>query len=236
MISKSTLQKAAEKNIITKEQVEPLFQFIQDDKEIDSEGNQDKPLKFVRSFGDVFITFGVVLLVLAINMLQLSSYYFILPIVGFIGLAEWLVRIRRLVLPGMAILISILWFVVQALPSEEHISKLALFVVIITSLLFYLRYNMPFSLLPLTAGLVSLAVAFIGFDVLNNPLVFSGFGLIIFVVAFWFDSRDTQRITHLSDNAFWLYLIASPLMVHGVMIGLLLSEKKLNRGIPFLLL
>ena len=230
MISKSTLNKAAQANILSPEQVEPLYQFLQDEHVDDHSSTdlvegRDEPLKFVRSFGDVFIALGVVLLVMAISVANLSAYEYIVPVVVFVGLAEWLVRVRKLVLPGMAILLSIIYFVYKAIPFDnDNGTFIGLSIICITSLLFYLRYKMPFSLFPLAAALVALSVTFIGFDILENPIIFSGFGLIIFAVAFWFDSLDTERVSHLSDNAFWLYLLASPLIVHGVMISLLLGD------------
>lgn len=226
MISKSTLQKAAQQNIIQSEQVEPLYQFIQDQKSGAQSDNSDEPLKFVRSFGDVFITLGVVLLVMAINMSSLSGYYYFIPVVVFVGLAEWLIRVRRLALPGIAILIAVLFFMNKAISFEyDNAALFGIGVLSFTSLLFYLRYKMPFSLLPLAAGLVAMLIVQIGIGVLENPVIFVGFGIIVFAVALWFDSQDTLRESHLSDNAFWLYLLAAPLMVHGVMVSLLTSDQ-----------
>ena len=116
MISRELLQKAADKDIIQSHQIEPLMLFLQEQaiqpqSNTSGSDNREEPLKFICSFGDVFITLGVVLLVIAINMIGLSGYYYLVPVAGFIAIAEWLVRVRRLALPGIAILISILFFV-----------------------------------------------------------------------------------------------------------------------------
>ena len=226
MISKSLLHRAAQQNIIEPGQVDPLYQFIQNqesDELIDCGG---EPLKFVRGFGDVFITLGIVLLVVAINLSNLSGYNYLIPVAGFIGLSEWLVRVRKLALPGIAILISILFFVNKAVPfGGDNTAFIGLAVVSVTSLAFYYRYKMPFSLLPLAASLVAMIAIQIGVDVLQKPVLFVVFGMIVFAIAFWFDSQDTVRKSHLSDNAFWLYLLASPLIVHGVMVSLLISDQ-----------
>lgn len=231
MISKSILEKAVNKNILTSDQVEPLHQFLlqQEETVVDQSPvnklQQQEPLRFIRSFGDVFITLGIVLMVIAINMTSVSGYYYLVPIAIFIVLAEWLVGVRKLVLPGMAILISILYFVNRAMNIQhDDASMIGLAIVCITSLLFYLRYRMPFSLLPLSAGLVIMATMQIGLDVLKTPVIFALFGLLVFVVALWFDSRDTQRISHMSDSGFWLHLVAAPLIVHGVMASMLTSN------------
>jgi len=230
LILKSTLEQAAQENIIAAEQIEPLFQFIQNQKTDALPdpllGGGEQPIKFVRSFGDMFITLGIVLLVVAINLANLPGYYYLIPAAGFVGLAEWLVRVRRLALPGIAILISIIFFVSKAIPfGNENAMILGFSALSLTSLLFYIRYKMPFSLLPFSLGLVALPVAMIGLSVFETPALFVSLGLLIFVAALWFDSQDTKRLTHLSDNAFWLYLLASPLIVHGVMISLFMSNE-----------
>lgn len=226
MISKSTLQKAADKNIIDQNKIEPLYQFIKNETSEAPSTNKDEPLKFVRSFGDVFIALGIILLATAINMAALSGYDFLIPTAGFIIIAEWLVRIRRLALPGIVILLSILFFINKAFSFEhESATIFSLGILSLSSLLFYLRYKMPFSLLPLAASVIAIIIIQIGIDVLNSPLIFVAMGLTIFGIAMWFDSKDTQRQNHLSDSAFWLHLLAAPLIVHGAMIPLLTSEQ-----------
>ena len=60
---------------------------------------------------------------------------------------------------------------------------------------------------------------------IKHPFIFAGFGLLVFSVAMWFDMRDTARQSHLSDSAFWLHLLASPLIVHGAMVSMLFSDQ-----------
>ena len=227
MISRDLLQKAADRSIIENSQIDPLLAFIDDQHAKPVEDNREEPLKFIRSFGDVFITLGVVILVIAINMLPLFAYYYLIPAAGFVMVAEWLVRVRKLALPGIAILISILHFVNKAIDfNHDNASVFGLGVLSLVSLLFYLRYKMPFSLLPLAAGLVAIVIIQIGVDVIGQPFVFVGLGLLVFTVAMWFDVRDTARVSHLSDSAFWLHLLASPLIVHGAMISLLFNQQE----------
>ncbi|MFT4606437.1 MAG: hypothetical protein ACI9V8_000025 [Urechidicola sp.] len=224
MISKQRLQQAADKGIIQNNQIEPLFDFLGDNT-VETTANQEEPLKFIRSFGDVFITFGIGILIFAINMLGLSQYEYLVPIIGFILIAEWLVRVRKLALPGMAILIGILFFVHQAINIGSEQSAIWSFALIAaTSLAFYVRYKMPFSLLPLAGALIAIATIMIGESVLSAPIIFSILGLVVFTVAMLFDSQDTKRETHLSDSAFWLHLLASPLIVHGAMLSMLFGD------------
>ncbi len=231
MISRELLEAAVESKIIQQNQVEPLLDFIQQQQtgveETAEAENLEEPLRFVRGFGDVFISLGIILLVIAINMLSLSGYLYFLPVAGFVVMAEWLVRVRRLSLPGIVILISILYFVNKAINFDhENATVVGLVILSLTSLFFYLRYKMPFSLLPVAAGVVAIAVVQIGTDLIEYPIIFSGLGLIVFIVAMGFDIRDTQRNTHLSDSAFWLHLLAAPLIIHGLMISVLFSQQQ----------
>ncbi len=41
-------------------------------------------------------------------------------------------------------------------------------------------------------------------------------GLAIFALAMWFDSRDLARVTRRTDVAFWLHLLAAPMIVHPI--------------------
>ena len=222
MITKSSLEKAAEINIIQPEQIEPLYKFLHEQPEDNLADAREEPLRFVRSFGDIYITLGVIFLMLAVHLTEVSGVYFFIPAVGFVLLAEWLVRVRQLVLPGMVILLSILYFVYRGITQGSDTTALfGLSIVAGTSILFYLRYKMPFSHLPLAASLVAIFIIMLGSDAHKEPAVYAVTGLIVFMVAMWFDSRDTKRVSHLSDSAFWLHLLGAPLLVHGVMISLM---------------
>lgn len=227
MIQKDLLHKAADQNIIEHQQIDPLYRFLIQQERPSIDQASEEPLRFIRSFGDVFITLGVILLVISINMIGLSGIYYFIPVAGFVLVAEWLVRVRRLALPGIPILVAVLFFVNKAINFDhENTTLFGLAVLSLTSMLFYLRYRMPFSLFPLAAGLVAIAIIQIGLDVVENPIIFMGLGLVVFIIAIVFDSRDTQRMSHLSDSAFWLHLLAAPLIVHGAMVSMLLSDQQ----------
>ena len=222
MITKSSLERAAEKNIIQVEQIESLYKFLHEQPEDNLADAREEPLRFIRSFGDVYITLGIIFLMFSIHLTDVSGSYFFLPAVGFVLLAEWLVRIRQLALPGMVILLSILYFVYRGITQGSDTTAIfGLSIVAVTSILFYLRYKMPFSHLPLTASLVAIFIIMLGGEAYKEPAVYAVTGLIVFMVAMWFDSRDTKRVSHLSDSAFWLHLLGAPLLVHGVMISLM---------------
>ena len=52
----------------------------------------------------------------------------------------------------------------------------------------------------------------------NLSLVLIPIGLAIFATAMKFDMSDRNRVTQRTDIAFWLHLLAAPLIVHSVVI------------------
>ena len=222
MLSKQQLHQAAAQGIISQQQLNALIAFS---KTTASSANGEEQLRFVRGFGDIFIALGIVLVAVSFNFIGLGGYYYIIPILLFILSAEWLVRVRRLSLPGIAILICIIEFV-YSLFSEFGMEKsfYNLGLITATSLLFYLRYRMPFSMLPAVGSVIMMLIYTIGIDILQQPYVLSIMGLIVFTLAMWFDARDTKRQNYLSDTAFWLHLLAAPLIAHGIMIVIVTAE------------
>lgn len=91
----------------------------------------------------------------------------------------------------------------------------------VAAALFYLRFRLPFALLPIAASLVGAALATLhhyypehGANI--RALVLLGCGLVTFIAAMAFDFSDRERMTRRADCAFWLHLLAAPLIVHSL--------------------
>ena len=102
------------------------------------------------------------------------------------------------------------------------------------SVFHWLRFRVPITIAAFAAGLASVAVAAIetfksGFVFEHPPLVFIPIGLAIFATAMKFDMSDRNRTTQRTDIAFWLHLLAAPLIVHSV-VHPLLAESALSTG------
>lgn len=225
-MNKKLLENAVKQGIISKEQAVSLFDFFEKEKAKTSlTENTGEQLKFMRSFGDIFIALGVLLLAFTSSQLAVNTIYQLITIVAFFLIAEWLVGYKRLVLPGITILLSILYFVNEVVDATSDVHEsLDVFLMITAALLFYFRYKMPFSLYPVAVGCIYLSIELLDINVIEHPYIFILLGMMVFIVAMWYDSRDTQRVTSLSDNGFWLHLLAAPLIVHGVMVSLFLSN------------
>ena len=234
-MNRERLEAASKQGIITTEQVESLLKFFSNDSSADiTEGitggdNSEEHLRFVRGVGDIFIMLGVIFVAVAGAQIEISAVFNLVPILILVGASEWLIRIRRLSLPGIALLISILYFSNQLIGfSLSNPELLDLGILTGVALAFYFRYKMPFTLLPIAAGCLGALSIIIGIDIRTEHYIFALFGLLVFIAAMWFDSRDKKRTTRLSDSAFWLHLLAAPLVVHGIMITLLSSD-----SVPF---
>jgi hypothetical protein len=86
--------------------------------------------------------------------------------------------------------------------------------------LFYLRFRLPFALLMIAASLVQFVSMLIGAALFPKAFAFSLIllicGIAVFAAAMYYDLSDRTRTTRLSDCAFWLHLLAAPLIVHSL--------------------
>jgi len=227
-MDRNKLEAASKQGIISNEQVEALLTFFGSEAEISEHSHSEDQMKFVRGFGDVFITLGIIFVAVASAQITMVAALNIVPLLLLIATSEWLVRGRRLVLPGIALLISSLYFASQIVElSMANYGLTNLFFLTALAGLFYWRYRIPFTLLPIALGFIAMASVIIEIDLFHAQYIFTLYGLIIFCVAMWFDSHDVERNTRYSDAAFWLHLLAAPLVVHGVMVSLLTSAESL---------
>jgi hypothetical protein len=89
--------------------------------------------------------------------------------------------------------------------------------------LFYARFRLPFTLLliagSLVVGVMATTALFLPPDVsgsYSDAVILLICGLAIFAVAMRFDLSDRLRVTRRADCAFWLHLMAAPLIVHSL--------------------
>lgn len=124
--------------------------------------------------------------------------------------------------PGMQRTIGLddLLFGRTATPPQNVLYAFALKTLVGTAAaaLFYARFRLPFSLLLIAGSLVAaiLAVATVTTGATARTLVLLPCGLAVFAAAMTFDMSDRERTTRRSDCAFWLHLLAAPLIVHSL--------------------
>ncbi|MCZ8376730.1 MAG: hypothetical protein O9342_15250 [Beijerinckiaceae bacterium] len=203
-------------------------------------------LRFITGFGDIFVVIGLGLFASALGYFLINAYGAIVGFAGLALtawlLAEQFSRRRRMALPSIVLLLG---FAVAAFlaingligwltsPKAVALGKAALdferpVPVAIAALataglvaLHYWRFRVPITI---AAGVAALVLALFGVIAAISPdfaqaalaplILVAGIG--IFGLAMRFDSRDLERRTRRTDIAFWLHLLAAPMIVHSL--------------------
>ncbi|MEM9600119.1 MAG: hypothetical protein AAF926_03775 [Pseudomonadota bacterium] len=188
-------------------------------------GDEDT-LRFLRSFGDVFIGIGLILLALGVTVVTRfvggGGPAFLLAAAGAYAMAEWFGRRKRAHFPTLITALAFLIFVQTGLNGIAVLGGLTAALVTVAAMaLFYWRIRLPFCI-----ALIAIALLYLLFALLAQfapDLLQSQFGavlflsgLAVFTVALLYDRQDTHRRTRFADNAFWLHVLAAPLIIHGL--------------------
>lgn len=96
--------------------------------------------------------------------------------------------------------------------------------------LFYARFRLPFTLLliagSLVVGVMAATAMFLPADMsgsYSDAVILLICGLSVFAAAMRFDLSDRLRVTRRADCAFWLHLLAAPLIVHSLITTIFFS-------------
>ncbi len=205
------------------------------------DAEDDEGFRFISGFNDIFLAFGVVMLLYGLSLSQLGTGItgHALAVVVLWVLAEIFAGRLKRTLPSMIVAAAFTWHILaiaslymfnQELYDLEAVvdwsdrsAVLPLMIIGIGAvLLFYARFKLPFSLFPIGLQVIAIVVLevtlLLGQETINLAIpMLLATGLILFAIAMWFDTSDRMRLNRLSDNAFWLHLLASPLTVHSIM-------------------
>jgi hypothetical protein len=163
------------------------------------------------------------------------------------GLAEFFTRARRMALPSIVLLIvyTAAVFVAAYHTFDALIEQTAGFrfgpsrrlgfddplalagaalVTVAGAALHYWRFRVPITI---AAGMLALVGAVVGllftaapdFVEYASTFIVLICGLAVFALAMRFDMSDPQRVTRRTDIAFWLHLLAAPMIVHPLIQG-----------------
>jgi hypothetical protein len=156
------------------------------------------------------------------------------------GLAEFFTRRRRMALPSIILLLAFVGGVAATVGislvlaigpdnlngNETLVGTLAAAAALsgaIAAWLHWRRFRVPITVAAGAASVVALIASLISVgigDAPNKDDIMLGFMLLfgvgVFLFAMWWDSSDPRRETRRSDVAFWLHLLAAPMMVHPI--------------------
>ncbi len=208
-------------------------------------------VRLLTGFNDIFVSIAIALVLGAICFTTGA-----LPLKGIViaglswGLAEYFTRRRRMALPSILLLLSyaggvadfLAWGVRQISGADLSLTvgnanptlalSLAGAAVLMAAAAYahWRRFRVPITIAAGTAAvaLTSIAVLMAIFPGLAKhwpwPVFIAGLG--IFTLALRWDMADLARTTRRTDVAFWLHLLAAPMLVHPLffMLGLLNSQ------------
>jgi hypothetical protein len=178
------------------------------------------------------------------------------------GLAEFFTKKRRMALPSILLLLAftggVLLTAFAALvlgigeaTFENNERAVALVIAASAAVaagatwLHWRRFRVPITVAAGAATVVGVVLALIAYAVGELParddvMLASGLvlGLGVFLLAMWWDSSDRARQTRRSDVAFWLHLLAAPMIVHPVfsLLGLNDGTATIGEGFVVILL
>jgi hypothetical protein len=216
----------------------------------------EESFRLVTGFNDIFVTIAATLLLLAVAWIggEMAA-----PLAGFAvaavawGLAEYFTRARRMALPSILLLLAFVGglfagglglFLGGAVAlqggSPEHVRTAALGFSAAGALaaagawLHWRRFHVPITIAAGAGGAVALAIGLIltalPAAAEHVRLLTFAAGLIVFALAMRWDMSDPERTTRRSDVAFWLHLLAAPMIVHPIFTGLGLLGRDATSG------
>lgn len=211
----------------------------------------DERFRLIGGFNDVFVTIGIALLVVGLYTL-FSAFHFepgfaLFSIAAAWGLSEVFARRMRLALPSIALALMLALgagfggVALGKLISQPFAGVVAALAILLGAVLHERRFGVPVNW---AIGAVALSFAFVyGLGLLAPEIVerawyvlFALLGLTIFVVALRIDATDVKRETRRSDIAFWLHLVAAPMIVHGTIPVLVGAPEGMNVAQAFTVL
>ena len=253
MIASEILVKGVEQGIISAEQAERLraLEDVREPPELPASPD-DEQLRFIGGFSDIFVTIGLAMFLGAIGYFSLQAGG-----KSGMWIAEFFTRLRRMALPSIVLLIvfAVAVFIGASIflgagmspysypltpmgmfginTSEPTLLAIAALLTVLLTAVHYWRFGVPITI---AAGCGALTGTVIGLvyglapelsPVAHNAVILVC-GLAIFALAMRFDMADPQRLTRRTDIAFWLHLLAAPLIVHSLIKGMVTVASKLS--------
>ena len=177
------------------------------------------------------------------------------------GLAEFFTRKRRMALPSILLLLaytggilvlalSTIVLAVGEARFENNQSAIMLAAASSAAIaagatwLHWRRFRVPITVAVGAATLVGLILALVAYAVgsesMTETVILTAallLGVGVFLFAMWWDGSDPRRETRRSDVAFWLHLLAAPLLVHPIftLLGLNDGNASVGEGVLVLL-
>lgn len=213
----------------------------------------EEHFRLVNSFNDIFVAIAGMLVLIAVGWIAgtMDRHLTGAAVAATAwGLAEFFTRKRRMALPSILFLLAFTGGVFAALMPAGNIlsGKFGMQIAVAAAVaagftwLHWRRFRVPITVAAGAAALIGVAVGLliaISPELLKwmNSILFIA-GVSVFVFAMYWDITDPLRQTRRTDVAFWLHLLAAPLIVHPVftLFGVLEKDIEVGGAVAVLLL
>ena len=196
------------------------------EKRLAQPSGDEEHFRLVTGFNDIFVVIACALLLLSVGWIGNSFA----PLVGAVavaiaawGLAEFFVRKRRMALPAICLLLAFVASSYYAgallLPDGKGATIIGPLLAALGAWVHWRRFHVPITiaagLIPVVILVTTLGAGLLGGPEFLLPIMLLA-GIAVFVLAMRWDAQDRARQTRSSDVAFWLHLLAAPLIVRPV--------------------
>ncbi len=237
MYSESDLQSAVAAGALSHDAAEALRSHVSGQRAGSSA--DEEHFRLITGFNDIFVTIAAALLIMAVGSIGQA----IAPGVGGAlvalaawGMAEYFTRQRHMALPSIVLLLAfaaglaaIPIGILDAYDPNMSVTQTTLCAAGVAAFvaagawLHWRRFMVPITVAAGAAAASATVIALIATAFIKPeaqdaerillPLVFIA-GLAVFTVAMRWDMTDRARETRRSDVAFWLHLLAAPMIAH----------------------
>ncbi|WP_271077345.1 hypothetical protein [Aurantiacibacter sp. MUD61] len=199
----------------------------------------EENFRLVNSFNDIFVTIAAVLLLVAmggIGTAIVPGLAGLLVAAAAWFMAEFFTKRRRMALPSIVLMLAFVGGLVAApieILSESNVDDNARMMGALVAASFlagaigawlhWKRFMVPITIAAISATTAAAVIATVVTAIMPAegtspeyillPLVFAA-GIAIFAFAMRWDMSDRERQTRRSDVAFWLHLLAAPMIAH----------------------
>ncbi len=201
----------------------------------------EEHFRLITGFNDIFVVIASLLLLAAVGGIAgvLADWVGAAAVAAVAWLlAEFFTRQRRMALPSIVLLLAFVGSVLFGafllpVPGQEAQSLvIASALATLAAWLHWRRFQVPVTVAAGAAALVAFAIALLLWAApgARHWLSMISFiaGVDVFLLAMYWDTQDTARLTRKSDVAFWLHLLAAPLLVHPVFAALGVFEGQMD--------
>lgn len=190
-------------------------------------GADEEHFRLISGFNDVFVVIASLLLLAAVAWILGAAA----PAAGGVGvaaaawlLAEFFVRQRRMALPAIvlfgAFVGGVFFAAIAAFGRMDVHMAFAGGTAAIAAWVHWVRFHVPITVaagvsaavLTVVSALMSVVPALQNYRLVLLLVA----GVAVFLLAMHWDASDAERQTRRSDVAFWLHLVAAPMIVHPV--------------------